>query len=57
MPHTPSPADLTFLADFSAGRVPASAFDHRAHARLAWILLTQHETDVAHERMRDLTLG
>lgn len=51
MSHLSSEADKNFLADFEAGRIRPADFSHRAHIRLAYILLCEHDDDV-HERMR-----
>lgn len=52
MTHLLSEADKDFLADFEAGRIRPADFGHRAHIRLAYILLCEHDDDGAHERMR-----
>ena len=52
--HWPSPADLSFLHQFEAGQVEPAAFGHRAHIRLAYVLLTRHDVDAAHARLRGL---
>lgn len=39
--------DDEFLDAFLTCRVPGSAFDHRGHLRIAWILLQRHDVDVA----------
>ena len=52
MNHLLSEADRTFREDFTLGRVTPAQFDHRAHVRLAYILLAETETDSAADRMR-----
>ena len=52
MSGTASDDDRRFTASFESGRVPPAEFDHRAHIRLAYTLLAEHDLDVAHERMR-----
>lgn len=52
MNHQLSEADRTFRDDFTLGRVTPAQFDHRAHVRLAYILLAETETDSAADRMR-----
>lgn len=41
--------DDEFLADFLACRLPAADFDHRAHVRMAWLLLERQPLDDAVE--------
>ena len=57
MTHQLSPDDETFRADLEAGRVLPQAFDHRAHVRLAYTYLVEHDDDTASARMRDALLG
>ena len=52
MNHQLSEADRTFREDFTLGRVTPAQFDHRAHVRLAYILLAEADVDTAAERMR-----
>ena len=52
MNHQLSEADRTFREDFTLGRVTPAQFDHRAHVRLAYILLAEAEIDSAADRMR-----
>lgn len=40
-------SDDEFLDAVLTCRVPGSAFDHRGHLRIAWILLQRHPLDVA----------
>ena len=52
MSHLVSEQDRAFLGDFEAGRIQPADFDHRAHLRLAYILLCDHDDEGALERMR-----
>lgn len=54
MSHHASPDDLRFRDDFTAGRVTPAQFDHRAHVRLAYIVLVEANADAesAADRMR-----
>ena len=47
-----SPDDRRFSEDFTAGRIEPGAFDHRAHIRLAYSLLAEHDTETALTLMR-----
>lgn len=47
--------DRAFRAAFEAFAV--TEFDHRAHVRLAYGYLTEHDADTAYERMRDALLA
>lgn len=40
-------SDEEFLAAFLECRVPASAFDHRGHLRMAWLLLRRYPLEQA----------
>jgi len=53
MPHTCSADDLAFREAFENCRISASAFDHAAHLRLAYIYLCGNELKQAHEQMRE----
>lgn len=53
MTHQLSPGDRQFRADFGAGRIAPEAFNHRAHVRLAYVLLAEHDADTAIELMRE----
>lgn len=52
MLHTISPADRRFRTEFEACRVSPERFDHRAHVRLAYVYLAEHDTESAVRRMR-----
>jgi hypothetical protein len=56
MNHRASPEDRAFRTEFEAGRFPPAEFSHRAHIRLAYVYLTEHDTDAAYERMRQALL-
>lgn len=47
MKHALSSDDRRFRAEFEAGRFPPDRFDHRAHVRLAYVYLAEHDTDEA----------
>jgi hypothetical protein len=49
--------DRRFRDDFEAGRLPPAHFDHRAHVRLAYVYLAEHDADTATARMRAALLG
>ena len=50
--HALSVADRGFRADFESGALAAAAFDHRAHVRLAYVLLAEAPPERATELMR-----
>jgi hypothetical protein len=52
MNHQLSPEDQAFRAEFEACRFPPAEFHHRAHVRLAYVYLAEHDTDAAHQRMQ-----
>ena len=52
MTNSASADDRRFLEDFESGGISPAAFDHRAHIRLAYALLAEHDLDAALERMR-----
>ena len=53
MPHAPSPADRRFRDDFEAGRISPAQFDHRAHVRLVYVYLAEHDDDATVALMRE----
>lgn len=57
MSHVPSADDRQFCADFSACRVVPGDFDHRAHIRLAYTFLAEHDTETALALMRSALLA
>ena len=52
-----SPDDRRFCADFARCRVQPDAFDHRAHIRLAYTYLAEHDADTALTLMRSALLA
>ena len=57
MIHSLSSDDRQFCADFGACRVHPDDFDHRAHVRLAYIYVAEHDTDTALALMRSALLA
>lgn len=57
MAHTVSTSDQRFRDAFSAGTVTPGMFDHRAHVRLAYVFLAEHDADLATELMRSALLA
>ncbi len=57
MKHAISLEDRQFVLDFEAGRITPEHFDHRAHVRLAYAYLVEHEREAAAVRMRAGLLG
>ena len=57
MSHSLSSDDRRFCADFAACRIDPGAFDHRAHIRLAYIYLAEHDTSTALTLMRNALLA
>lgn len=55
--HQLSPEDRYFQAAFEARRIIPAAFDHRAHIRLAYTYLAEHDDDTASERLRGALRG
>src|SRR5688572_10515794 len=51
--HRLSAEDQDFRTEFEACSFPPAQFSHRAHIRLAYVYLTQHDTDAAHQPMQD----
>ena len=51
MKHTISSEDAAFRDAFEAGGVLPVQFDHRAHVRLAYVYLVEHEPEAASARM------
>lgn len=52
MAHMISAADRRFRTEFEACRVTPGHFDHRAHVRLAYVYIVEHDTEAAVTRMR-----
>jgi hypothetical protein len=53
MKHRLSPKDKEFRASFEACNYPPAEFNHRAHLRLAYVYLTEHDTETSARMMRD----
>ena len=51
MKHKTSSEDAAFCQAFEMGDVAPAQFDHRAHVRLAYVYLVEHEPEVATARM------
>src|SRR5262245_41992724 len=56
MQHRSSPSDRAFRTAFAACAFPPTTFGHRAHVRLAYVYLTDHDTDTAHQLMQSALL-
>ena len=56
-PSELSAEDRRFRTEFEACRFPPAEFGHRAHVRLAYSYLAEHDTDTAHQLMRRALLG
>ena len=54
--HEASEEDRSFRLAFEACTVAPSQFNHEAHVRLAYIYLTEYDTDSAVQKMRDALL-
>jgi hypothetical protein len=57
MKHELSPDDDAFRLSFEEGRLKPEAFDHRAHVRLGYAYLVDHDTETAAARMRSSLQG
>ncbi|HJQ70943.1 MAG TPA: hypothetical protein VKA70_18350 [Blastocatellia bacterium] len=57
MRHLSSAEDQDFRREFEAGRFPPAEFNHRAHIRLAYVYLSEHDDDTAHQLMRSALLS
>src|SRR5262245_9914509 len=56
MKHRLSATDQHFRAELEACKFPPAEFGHRAHIRLAYAYLTEHDTDTAHQLMQNALL-
>ena len=56
MKHRVSTQDLDFRTQFESCEFPPALFSHRAHIRLAYVYLTRHDTDAAHQLMQNALL-
>jgi hypothetical protein len=54
--HGLSTGDRRFRTEFDGREFPPADFDHRAHVRLAYVYLVEHDADAAHELMRSSLL-
>lgn len=50
--HLSSTEDRAFRTQFESGTFPPTEFDHRAHLRLAYVYLTEADSDTAYQIMR-----
>lgn len=57
MKHLLSVEDQNFRREFEACTFPPAEFNHRAHLRLAYVYLSEHEIDPAHQLMRRALLS
>jgi hypothetical protein len=57
MRHQLSVQDQNFRMEFEAHTISPALFNHRAHIRLAYIYLAEHDTDAAHQLMRRALLS
>jgi hypothetical protein len=55
--HRYSQDDAEFRLAFETGRVRPEEFDHRAHVRVAYVYLVEHDTDEAIACMRTALLA
>jgi hypothetical protein len=55
--HQASTSDQSFRTEFEACRFPPGGFNHRAHIRLAYVYLVDHDTDAAHRLMQQALLN
>ena len=57
MKHKTSASDIEYLHAFIELKVCADEFHHKEHIRLAYVLLSQHDLDVAYTRLKTYLLG
>lgn len=57
MKHLSSVEDQNFRREFEACTFPPAEFNHRAHVRLAYVYLSEHDSDTAHHLMRSALLS
>lgn len=57
MKHLSSVEDQNFRSACEACTCPPAEFNHRAHLRLAYVYLSEHEIDIAHQLMRRALLS
>jgi hypothetical protein len=53
LPYPASEEDIAFKRQVESCKFPVTEFNHRAHLRLAYVYLSEHDTDSSAERMRD----
>ena len=53
MKYSLSQEDRRFTQAFQSGALLPAEFDHRAHVRLAYVFLSEHDTETATSCMRD----
>lgn len=53
MAHLLSAEDREFRVAFESCEFPPAEFNHRAHLRLAYVYLTEHDTESAYALMRE----
>jgi hypothetical protein len=57
MKHLSSIEDQNFRREFEACKIPPAEFNHRAHIRLAYVYLSEYDTDTAYQLMRSALLS
>ena len=57
MKHLLSVEDHNFRRQFEACKFPPTEFNHRAHIKLAYVYLSEPDTDTAHQLMRGALLS
>jgi len=57
MKHLLSVEDQDFRRVFETCKFPPAEFNHRAHIRQAYVYLSEHDTDSAHQLMRSALLS
>ena len=56
MTHLLSADDRAFRVQFESCAYPPAQFGHRAHLRIAYVYLTAHDSETAHQQMREALL-
>jgi hypothetical protein len=54
--HLSSVEDQDFRKEFETCKFPPAEFNHRVHIRVAYVYLSEHDTDTAHQLMRSALL-
>jgi hypothetical protein len=57
MKHRLSATDREFRKEFETCKFPPAEFNHRGHVRLAYVYLTEHDTDAAYQLMQNALLN